>query len=86
MFKIAICDDEQREIEIAKKNVQLYFASHPELNAEIYEYTSAMELLGQIEDQGGFDVLLMIFLCLGFMVWRRRSSSARTKTIARLFF
>ena len=59
MLRIAICDDEQREIEIAKKNVQLYFASHPELNAEIYEYSSAMELLSQIEDQGSFDILLM---------------------------
>lgn len=63
MFKIAICDDEQQEIETAKKNLQLYLASHPELNAEVYEYTSAMELLSQIENQGKFDILLMdIFL------------------------
>ena len=63
MLKIAICDDEQREIENVKKNVQFYFASHPELSAEVYEYTSAMELLSQIDIQGNFDILLMdIFL------------------------
>lgn len=59
MLKIAICDDEQREIETAKQNVQLYFASHPEINAEVYEYSSAMELLNQIENQVCFDILLM---------------------------
>lgn len=63
MLRIAICDDEQREIENVKKNVQLYFASYPELSAEVYEYTSAMELLSQIDIQGNFDILLMdIFL------------------------
>jgi len=63
MLKIAICDDEQREIETAKKNMQLYLASHPEIDAEVYEFSSAMELLNQIENQGSFDILLLdIFL------------------------
>ena len=63
MLKIAICEDEQREIETAKKNLQLYLASRPELNAEVYEYTSALELLSQIDNQFSFDILLMdIFL------------------------
>ena len=63
MLKIAICDDEKREIETVKENLRIYFESHPELSAEIYEYSSALELLSQIENQGGFDVLLLdIFL------------------------
>ena len=59
MLKIAICDDEQLEIETAKKHVLLYSVSHPELNVEVYEYSSALELLSHIENQGGFDILLL---------------------------
>ena len=63
IFKIAICDDEQQELETAKQNLHLYLASHPELNAEVYEFSSAMELLSQVENRGSFDILLMdIFL------------------------
>ncbi|MBP8641240.1 MAG: response regulator transcription factor [Oscillospiraceae bacterium] len=63
MIKIAICDDEQREIETANKSMQLYLASHPEIDAEVYEFSSAIELLNQIENQGSFDILLLdIFL------------------------
>lgn len=59
MLKITICDDEPREIEIAKQNLQLYITSHPEMEAEISVYTSAIELLCQIEEHGGVDILLL---------------------------
>lgn len=63
MMRIAVCEDEPKELELAKQNLQIYLAAHPELEADVCAYTSAMELLCQIENQCGFDILLLdIFL------------------------
>ena len=59
MLKIAICDDQSQEIEIAKQNLKLYLISHPELEVDISVYTSAVELLCQIDDNCSFDILLL---------------------------
>ncbi len=59
MLEIAICDDEPQEIETANRNIQSYLSSHPELNADISVFTSAMELLYQMEKKVNFDILLL---------------------------
>lgn len=59
MLRIAICDDEVPEIERAHKVIQEYAQKHTGCDIEVRTFLTPWELLRDITDQGGVDVLLL---------------------------
>lgn len=58
MIKIAICDDEEKELQRTKSLCSSYVSKYPELDIRISSYQSSTELLSLIEREN-FDVLLL---------------------------
>jgi DNA-binding LytR/AlgR family response regulator len=58
MMKIAICDDEVKELNKTKAMCEKYISLHSELNVRINSFTSPEELL-HITQQEQFDILLL---------------------------
>jgi len=86
MLKIAVCDDKTQEIEIAKRNLQLYLISHPELEADVSVYASAMELLCEIDDDRNFDILLLDIYLPGILRIEVAQQLRRNKNNCQIIF
>lgn len=59
MIKIAICDDDVKELEKTKEMCKVYQALHPDADIRISIFTSPNELLFHIANIGQFDLVLL---------------------------
>lgn len=59
MIKIAICDDDEKELNITKSMCNTYVATHPEFNIKISTFLSSGELMSHIEQPEKYDILLL---------------------------
>lgn len=65
MLKVAICDDEQKDIDIAEKCILEYSFKH-NLDIECANYRTGQELLDKMESGEHYDFLSLMWK------WRRR--------------
>ena len=61
-MQIAICDDQNSELEHTYSMVQTYSSLHPELNISLHKFMSGCELLESISGQNHFDIYLLDIL------------------------
>ncbi|BES64378.1 two-component system response regulator RgbR [Gottschalkiaceae bacterium SANA] len=59
MIELAICDDEVKEIEHTQAMIMQYINKHPQYDIKIHSFSAPLELLSFVEENGGFDVLLL---------------------------
>ncbi len=59
MIKIAVCDDEERELTRTKEICNAYSCGHPGYDLKIVPFITAEEFLLHIEKQEKFDLLLL---------------------------
>lgn len=59
MIKIAICDDEPKELERADSLIKKFAFEHPEHEIKINSFAAPLELLSFVSEKGGYDVLLL---------------------------
>jgi DNA-binding LytR/AlgR family response regulator len=59
MIELAICDDEAQEIERTQGMLMKYLKEHPQYELKIHSFSAPLELLSFVEENGGFDVLLL---------------------------
>ena len=59
MIELAICDDESQEIERTRGMILQYIKAHPQYGIKIHTFSVPLELLSFVEENGGFDVLLL---------------------------
>lgn len=67
MIRIAICDDEPKELAKASDLLTKYALEHPQYEIEISSFFAPFELLSHMEEQGGFDVLLLDVYMAGML-------------------
>jgi len=67
MIRIAICDDEPQELEKAGSLLTKYAFEHPQYEIKISYFFAPFELLANIEEHGGFDVLLLDVYLAGML-------------------
>ena len=65
MLKVAICDDEQKDIDIAEKCILEYSFKH-NLDIECANYRTGQELLDKMESGEHYDFFVLMWK------WRRR--------------
>jgi len=66
MVRIAICDDDEKYLEIIKNAVKNYESQHSE-KYEVYLFDNALTFLESLEKSGGFDVALLDICMPGFL-------------------
>ena len=59
MIRVAICDDEPKELEKADGLLKKYAYEHPQSEMKADFFSAPLELLTYISENGGFDVLLL---------------------------
>jgi Response regulator of the LytR/AlgR family len=59
MIRIAVCDDEEKELVKTKEICKAYMLSHPGYDLKIVSFLSAEELMLYINKQEKFDILLL---------------------------
>ena len=59
MIRVAICDDEPQELEKADSLLKKYAYEHPQYEMKTDSFSSPLEMLHYISENGGFDVLLL---------------------------
>lgn len=62
MLRIALCDDEERQLKQVEKLVESYFRCHPGLEGQIKSFQSGASLLAQTETCHGFDIYILDIL------------------------
>ncbi len=67
MIRIAICDDEPLEINRAENILMRYALEHPQYKIKTYSFVAPLELLSHVEEQGGFDVMLLDVYMAGML-------------------
>ena len=65
MLRIAICDDEEKQICQTQALIQSYLQAHPDINGRIETFASGDALLLRAEDVSGFDIYLLDILMPG---------------------
>ncbi len=59
VIKVAICDDIQRELEKISEALDAYTKAHPELCFETDRYSSAVDILSEVEKEKVYDIALL---------------------------
>lgn len=67
MIRIAICDDEVKELNRTKEMLIRYSLSRPKYEIKTYSYVAPLELLSDISQQGGFDLILLDVYMTGIL-------------------
>ena len=62
MLRIAICDDEKRQLNQAAELLNTYLRSRPGLNGQVEVFQSGGALLAHAENAGGFDLYVLDIL------------------------
>lgn len=67
MIKIAICDDDQKQLEQARECLGQYQQAHPHIDLQPAFFTSSLELLNHVGSQGSFDIYLLDVYMSGYL-------------------
>lgn len=67
MIKIAICDDEIKQIENTEDFLTRYQYAHPHIDINVTSFFSPLELLNFVETNGGFEIYLLDVYMDGFL-------------------
>lgn len=59
MIKIAICDDEPKELKRSSLLLKQYIGEHPHLDIMDFSFSAPLDLLSHVEQKNKFDVLLL---------------------------
>jgi len=59
LFRVAVCDDIQRELEKISEALGAYARAHPEICFELDEYHSALDILNAVEKEKIYDIVLL---------------------------
>lgn len=59
MLRFALCEDDEQQRQAGEKLLLEYFALHPVLGGQVSAFSSAQELLENVDKQGGFDLYLL---------------------------
>ena len=62
MLRIAICDDEEKQLDQTAALLRAYLRTHPGLHGQVDTFQSGGALLAQAEDVGGFDLYILDIL------------------------
>ena len=62
MLRIAVCDDEIKELNQTEKLLNAYLQAHPQLNVQVSTFSDAKDLIAQLEAQGLFYLYLLDFI------------------------
>ena len=62
MLRIALCDDEEKQLNQAAALLNTYLSTHPDLRGQVEAFRSGSELLTRVEDTGGFDLYVLDIL------------------------
>ncbi len=62
MLRIALCDDEEKQLSQAAAMLNTYFNRRPGLSGQVETFRSGSALLTQVEAAGGFDLYLLDIL------------------------
>jgi len=62
MLRIAICDDEEKQLKQATALLHIYLQSRPDLIGQMETFRSGGALLARVEDIGGFDLYILDIL------------------------
>lgn len=62
MLRIAICDDEEKELYETAELLKRYLQSRPNLNGQVESFQSCGSLLAHAENEGGFDLYVLDIL------------------------
>ena len=65
MLRIAICDDNQVELQYTARMTADYFGTHPAHSAIIETFHSGKDLLSQAEARKGFDLYILDIIMPG---------------------
>ena len=67
MIRIAICDDEHQERERAHRLLSMYMQEHPRYEITLTCFSAALELLTDVENNGGYDLYLLDVYMTGIL-------------------
>jgi len=59
VLRVALCEDEKQQGKEGEELLLEYFSLRPELGGQAAVFSSAQELLEQVDKQGGFDIYLL---------------------------
>ena len=62
MLRIALCDDEKKQLSQAAAMLNAYLSSRPDLSGQVETFRSGSTLLARVEDVGGFDLYVLDIL------------------------
>lgn len=62
MLRIALCDDEEKQLNQAAAMLNTYLNSRPDLGGQMETFQSGSALLTRVEDAGGFDLYVLDIL------------------------
>lgn len=67
MIRIAICDDESKEIDCVRDLLTIYMHEHIQYEIKIYSFSAPLELLSYVAEHGGFDLVLLDIYMAGIL-------------------
>lgn len=62
MLRIALCDDEENQLNQAAEMLNAYLSSRPDLSGQVETFQSGSTLLARVEEAGGFDLYVLDIL------------------------
>ena len=62
MLRIAICDDEEKQLTQTAELLRSYLCAHPSLQGQVEAFCSGEELLRRAKEAGGFDLYVLDIL------------------------
>ena len=62
MLRIAVCDDEEKQLDQTAALLHTYLRSHPSLDGQVETFRSGSALLARAEGAGGFDLYVLDIL------------------------
>lgn len=65
MLRIAICDDEEKQLQKTAELLDRYLQAHPDLPAHVETFRNGKEMLARTEDTGEFDFYILDILMPG---------------------
>ena len=78
MIRIAICDDNQEQLELIKSACDQYFLENSRYTAEVLSFDNPLAILEKIEKSGGCDVVLLD-ICMPGMSGMEVARAIRTR-------
>ncbi|MBQ9206635.1 MAG: response regulator transcription factor [Treponema sp.] len=86
MIQLAICDDESTERNRVKDALSSYFREHPDISAEIHEFSSAFDFLDALDNNALFDIVFLDIYMPGINgIEAAKTLRARTDTSKIIF-